>query len=313
MTNISGNVIEISNISKFYPAKLSRHKAVAALVNVSLGIREGEIFSLLGPNGAGKTTLVKILLGITLPSHGTATVLGLNPGDGVAKAQIGFLPEDFVLPAHLRVREVLTLWGGFYLAPQDLKNRIPKVLEEFRIAARADSRIKTLSKGMLQRACLAQALIHKPRLLFLDEPTDGLDPVGRREIRELLLNLKEEGVTIFLNSHLLSEVEKISDRVGILKDGKVLAVSSLPELTASKGGYVISVSGSAIEEWCKKEGFVPVKEGNLWNISVSGPAERDRAVRILSSAGMHIEGITSSKSDLEEAFISIINAADDPA
>lgn len=259
-TNLSGNLIEMNNISKFYPAKLSRYKGTAALVNVTLTIREGEIFSLLGPNGAGKTTLVKILLGITHPSNGAATIFGLNPGDSAAKAHIGFLPENFVLPAHLRVKDVLTLWGGFYhLAPQDLVERVRHVLEEVGMTAAAESRIKTLSKGMLQRVCLAQALVHKPRLLFLDEPTDGLDPVGRREVRELLVNLKREGVTIFLNSHLLSEVERISDRVGILKDGKILAVSTLAELTASKGGYSISVSGNAVEEWCEKKGFVDRK------------------------------------------------------
>lgn len=303
-------MIEINNISKFYSARLSRHKAVAALVNVTLHVREGEIFSLLGPNGAGKTTLVKILLGITLPSGGTAKVMGVNPGEADAKAQIGFLPENFILPGHLRVREVLTLWGAFYaLDPLDLKERVQHVIESVGIAPRADSRIKTLSKGMLQRVCLAQALVHTPRLLFLDEPTDGLDPVGRREIRELLVNLKSQGVTIFLNSHLLSEVEKISDRVGILKDGKILAVSPLSELTASKGGYVISVSGLEIEEWSQREGLAATREGALWNISVTNPDERDRAVRSLSSAGMHIESVKSTQSDLEDVFISIINAA----
>ena len=190
---------------------------IHALNGVSLTVQRGEIFGLLGQNGAGKTTLIKILLGITKKTDGQALLLDHPAGTASVRRRVGYLPEDHRFPDYHTGASLLNFYGALLGVPAGVRRkRIPEVLETVGLKGRMHYKIRTYSKGMKQRVGIAQALLHEPDVIFLDEPTDGVDPVGRREIRDLMQSLKEEGKTIFLNSHLLSEVEQICDRVAIL-------------------------------------------------------------------------------------------------
>ena len=183
----------------------------------------GEIFGLLGQNGAGKTTLIKILLGILSPTEGRASMFGQPVGKVSIRRQVGYLPEDHRFPDYHTGYSLLDFYGTLLEMPASKRReRIPQVLEQVDISDRMHSKIRTYSKGMKQRVCVAQAIFHDPGVLFLDEPTDGVDPVGRSKIRAILARLKGQGKTIFINSHLLSEVELICDRVGILQRGEMI-------------------------------------------------------------------------------------------
>ena len=201
--------IETSSLRKQYGA-------LTAVDGIDLQVDAGEVFGFLGPNGAGKTTTVKMLLGLVAPSAGEARVLGCRPGDPAAMRRIGFLPEHFRFPPWLTAYNFLDTHGQLYgMTASQRRTRIPELLERVGLGGRARSRLGEFSKGMQQRVGLAQALLNEPALVFLDEPTSGLDPVGRYEVREIIRELRQRGVTVFLNSHYLSEVEVTCDRVAI--------------------------------------------------------------------------------------------------
>src|SRR5687767_5048860 len=195
--------IEVSSLKKTYFTRFSG-KPIQALAGIDFRVEQGEVFGLLGPNGAGKTTAVKILLNLTHPTSGTATLRGIPVGNPESRREVGYLPEGHRFPGYLTARETLSIFGRMSgVDPRDLKQRIPVLLERLNIAQWADVRVKKFSKGMTQRLGLAAALVHEPKVLLLDEPTDGVDPVGRREIRDLLKEEVQRGAAIFLNSHLL--------------------------------------------------------------------------------------------------------------
>jgi ABC-2 type transport system ATP-binding protein len=194
-----------------------------AVRDLTISVRRGEVFGFLGPNGAGKSTSIKMLLGLVRPTSGTGTLLGAALGDVMVRRRIGFLPEDFRFYEWLSAAELLGLHGRLAgLTPQQLRSRVPEVLETVGMSAHATRRLRGFSKGMLQRLGLAQALLHEPELIFLDEPTSGLDPMGRRMVRDVIRAQRERGVTVFLNSHLLSEIEVTCDRVAFIKDGAIV-------------------------------------------------------------------------------------------
>jgi ABC-2 type transport system ATP-binding protein len=202
-----------------------------AVEDLSLEVRAGEVFGVLGPNGAGKTTTVKMLLGLTYPTSGQATLLGKPLGSLEARRYLGFLPELFRFHDWMTGRELLRFHGQLCGMPAStLQRRIPEVLELVGLLGRENERIKGYSKGMQQRIGLAQALLNHPKVVFLDEPTSALDPIGRREVREIIRHLKADGTTIFLNSHLLSEVELTCDRVAFVDKGRVVRSGALKEL-----------------------------------------------------------------------------------
>lgn len=202
-----------------------------AVSDLTLQVRRGEIFGFLGPNGAGKTTSVKMLLGLIRPTSGRANLLGKQLGDRLARAKIGFLPEHFRFHEWLQASEFLALHGRLYgLSHTQLTQIIPDLLELVGLAHRAETKLSAFSKGMLQRIGLAQALLNSPELVFLDEPTSGLDPLGRRLVRDIISNLREEGTTVFLNSHLLGEVELTCDRVAFIREGQIVRVATMKEL-----------------------------------------------------------------------------------
>jgi ABC-2 type transport system ATP-binding protein len=219
-------------------------RPVRALQGIDLRVPRGSVFGLLGPNGAGKTTLVKILLGIAFPSGGRASVLGRTPGDVRAKARIGYLPENHRYPAHLTGAQVLHHFGRLSAIREPARSqRVDGLLRRVRMEEWGTTRSIKYSKGMMQRLGMAQAVLNEPDLLILDEPTDGVDPIGRHELRDLVLEQKERGATIFLNSHLLSEVERLCDRVAILKEGRLVRQGTLDELTRRTETHEIELRG----------------------------------------------------------------------
>ena len=234
-------VVTVENLEKHY-GKLH------ALGGVSLRVEPGTLFGLLGQNGAGKTTLIKILLGLVAPTAGSATLLGAPVGTVAVRREVGYLPEDHRLPEYHTGPSLLHFYGALQGMPRrERLVRIPYLLELLGLKGREKLRVRGYSKGMKQRLGLAQALMHKPRVLFLDEPTDGVDPVGRRQIRELLLEEQRNGVTVFVNSHLLGEVEQLCDRVAILKNGLLVLQGTVAELTRSKGSWLVAFEQSPPE------------------------------------------------------------------
>ena len=222
-------VIKIENLTKIY--KLSGKREVIGLLNFNLEVKEGEIFGLLGPNGSGKTTLFKTILGLIFPTKGKVKILGKDVADVEVKKEIGFLPENPYYYEYLTGPELLNFYGDIFDLPENMKKkRSDELLSTVGLAKAKHMALGNYSKGMLERIGFACALLNDPKLLILDEPTTGLDPIGGRESRNLLMKLKSEGKTILLSSHFLSEAEKICDRIGILHQGKLLVVGELKKL-----------------------------------------------------------------------------------
>jgi ABC-2 type transport system ATP-binding protein len=239
----SGNgqyTIDLHRVEKMYRGK------VHALRGVEMQVHPGEVFGLLGPNGAGKSTLVKIMMTVVRPTRAGGTILGHPIGHKATLGRIGYLPEHHKLPAYLTGRQVLEHFAALArVGRRDRRTRAAELLEVVGMADWAKKKVGAYSKGMQQRIGLAQALMNDPTLVVLDEPTDGVDPVGRREIRDVLIRLRDEGRTIFLNSHLLSELEMVCDRVAILVQGKVVMQGTLDELTAHSRRYEVVIEGAA--------------------------------------------------------------------
>jgi ABC-2 type transport system ATP-binding protein len=238
--------IETAELKKSYRTGFWLTRKVASLKSCTLQVFQGETFGLLGPNGAGKTTLLKTLLGIVRPSGGRGWVMGQPLGDRSVKQRVGYLPENPYFYDYLTGWELLQFTAGlFQVSRSQRRQRIPELLDLVGLAQSAAKRkqLRHYSKGMLQRIGLAQALINDPELVFLDEPMSGLDPMGRYQIREIILSLKDQGKTIFFNSHILSDVELICDRVGILAEGELICIGSLQELLGTAEGYEVRVRG----------------------------------------------------------------------
>jgi len=230
--------IDLKDVQKVYRGK------VHALRGVAMHVRKGEVFGLLGPNGAGKSTLVKIIMTVVRPTSVSGTVLGAAVGDKPTLARIGYLPENHRFPRYLTGRQVLDLFSALSGLPRRGRlSRADELLNIVGMSGWADRKIGMYSKGMMQRIGLAQAMMHNPDLILLDEPTDGVDPVGRKEIRDVLLRLKQQGVSVLINSHLLSELEMISDRVAIIVNGTVARQGTLEELALGRGHFEVQIQG----------------------------------------------------------------------
>lgn len=239
-TRSSGDVvIDLAYVDKTYPAGMFK-KGVHALRGIQMQVQRGSVFGLLGPNGAGKSTLVKILMTVIRPSRCEGTFLGSHVGDKSRLRDVGYLPEHHRFPEYLTASQVLDTFGALANVPRRTRvRRSAELLELVGLRDWHDKRVKSFSKGMRQRLGIANALIADPNLVVLDEPTDGVDPVGRKDIREVLLTLRDQGKTVFLNSHLLSELEMVCDRVAILVQGKVFSQGTIEDLTRESRRYEI--------------------------------------------------------------------------
>ncbi|OUL31260.1 ABC transporter ATP-binding protein [Nostoc sp. 106C] len=298
-------VVLTSELRKVYRTGFWMHQKVLSLKSCSLTVYQGETFGLLGPNGAGKTTLLKLLLGIIRPTSGRGLLLGKPLGDRSVKQYIGYLPENPYLYDYLTGWEFLQLAAGLFQIPYSVqRQRIPQLLELVGLS-QADARKKQMrrySKGMLQRVGMAQALINDPELIFLDEPMSGLDPVGRYQMREIILKLKAAGKTIFFNSHILSEVEQLCDRVAILAQGELICTGSFHELLGSSSTYHIKGLGGDeefLQQWMPTIVFKP-------DSSWQGTLQQENYYDFLASLrlmGGQVIAMNLSRISLEEFFI----------
>jgi len=289
-------------------------RPVRALQGIDLRVPRGSVFGLLGPNGAGKTTLVKILLGIAFASGGRASVLGRPPGDVGAKARIGYLPENHRYPAHLTGGQVLDYFGRLSAIREPGRSqRVAELLRRVRMEEWSSTRSVKYSKGMMQRLGMAQAVLNEPELLILDEPTDGVDPIGRHELRDLVLEQKERGATIFLNSHLLSEVERLCDRVAIMKEGRLVRQGTIDDLTRRTEAHEIELRGierTAFDTLLAAVGgphtVEDAGEGG-YRLELSGDeAELNRVIDSVRAAGASIVAIKPRKDSLEDVFVKVV-------
>src|SRR6185437_6193861 len=231
--------IEILGLEKTYSVGFWRKRPKRALHPLHLAIEDGEIFGFLGPNGAGKTTTLKMLMGLVFPSGGGARILGMDLDDPRMKAQIGFLPEQPYFYDYLTARELLTYYGQLSgVDSRQLPRKVDSTLERVGLRDATDVQLRKFSKGMLQRAGIAQAILHDPKVVFLDEPMSGLDPMGRREVRSLIEQLKAEGKTVFFSTHILSDAEALCDRVAVINLGQLRGVGAVAELTSGVRGKV---------------------------------------------------------------------------
>jgi ABC-2 type transport system ATP-binding protein len=272
------------------------------------------VFGLLGPNGAGKTTTVKILLGLTRPTSGTARLFGRLSSDPESRRRVGYLPEGHRFPGYLTARQTLSLFGRMSgVAPAVLRARIPALLERVRLAGWTDVRVKKFSKGMTQRLGLAAALVHEPDVLLLDEPTDGVDPVGRREIRDLLQAEAAQGRSILLNSHLLSEVERMCGRVAVLRSGRVVAQGRIEDLTASSTRYRLVATGvdEALMAAYRDSGGSIERVNGHFDLMVRDLDHLNALVDRLRAAGARLQELSPVKSSLEDVFVGLVRG-DEP-
>jgi ABC-2 type transport system ATP-binding protein len=292
-------VVETLRLTKRYRGKL-------ALDAVDLTVDEGEVFGLLGPNGAGKTTAVKLLLGLVSPSSGEARLLGVAAGDPEARRRVGYLPELFRYPRWLTGREVLRLHARLAgLDPAGWDEQVAAALATADLAERADDRVATYSKGMQQRLGLAVALLGEPRLVILDEPSTALDPLGRHELRGIVRGLREQGTSVVLNSHQLSEVEQVCDRVAILDHGRLLAVGSLHDLL-SPGGVRIRATGIDAE---RLSAFGEAALDGPWLVIRGLGEERvPELVEAVIGAGGRVYGVEMLQPSLEDRFRAIVGS-----
>ena len=225
--------IEIDGLTKDYALGFWRKRMRRSLDNLSLRVEDGEIFGFLGPNGAGKTTTLKLLMGLIFPTAGTARIRGKSIDDVAMHREIGYLPEQPYFYDYLTARELLDYYARFFgFAAADRRERVARFLELVGLTTAADVQLRKFSKGMLQRAGIAQAILHDPKVVFLDEPMSGLDPIGRREVRDIILNLKNQGRTVFFSTHILSDAEMLCDRVAVLVDGKLQGVGAPSEIVS---------------------------------------------------------------------------------
>ena len=288
-----------------------RYRGVDALKGVSIGVAQGEVYGLLGQNGAGKTTLIKILLGIVTPTVGGAALLDRPAGDAVTRRRVGYLPEDHRFPEYHTGWSLLNLFGSLHGVPTaERRRRIPGALERVGLGERMHSKIRTYSKGMKQRLGIAQALFHKPEVVFLDEPTDGVDPLGRREIRAILQELKAAGVTVFINSHLLSEVELICDRVAIMDRGRLAREGTIDELTEQQNVYVVGLADGQEfpADVVRAAGYQVRPAGAYWEITLSDGHGIDAVVDLLRGRGLGVRHLVEKRQSLEETFFQTVGA-----
>lgn len=305
------NVITTKNLSKEYSAKSFSKEKILALSNFSFEVQSGEIFGLLGPNGAGKTTLIKILLGITFPTSGDIKIFDKDISNQSYKKKVGYLPESHKFPNYLTGEQVLHFFGKLSgLSSKDVKKKSDEYLKLVDMEKWRKTKIKKYSKGMLQRLGLAQAMLNQPELIFLDEPTDGVDPIGRKEIRDILNNLKQQGTTIFLNSHLLSEVELICDRVAILNKGILIKSGRVDDITAISDNYIFTTT--ELDESIINKLLVgfkcTIKSKTEFYFNSNSVEELNRLIDFLRQNNIFIHGISREKNTLEDMFINLIGS-----
>ncbi|MEL6328738.1 MAG: ABC transporter ATP-binding protein [Planctomycetota bacterium] len=311
MTTVDGHAIELSGLSKTFGRR------VRALRGVDLTVRRGEVFGLLGPNGAGKSTLLKILMTVIRRSGGRGTLLGRPIGTKSALRGVGYLPEHHRFPSYLTGRQLVDYSGSLAgIGRGERRRRTESLLEMVGMKDWATTRLRQYSKGMKQRVGLAQALVNDPAIVLLDEPTDGVDPVGRREIRDICARLRDEGRTVFINSHLLSELEMVCDRLAILVKGEVDRQGTLDELVAGQIRYDIELAvepdkaGAFFDLVAPGErlesGETIERTGSTLRLGTTEPDVVQPILRGLVERGATVRAVRPSRPSLEDLFIQAV-------
>jgi len=301
---MNGPAVEIEYLRK-------RYGGFEALAGVSLSVPRGSVFGLLGPNGAGKSTMIKSLLTIIRPTECRGRMLGMPIGHRATLGKVGYLPEHARFAEYLTGREVIAYSAGMTGVPvRETRGRVDRLLETVGMKAWGEKKLGTYSKGMRQRIGLAQALVNEPEIVFLDEPTDGVDPEGRIDIRKMIEGMKAEGRTVFVNSHLLGEVEQVADQVAILSHGKVIRSGSVAELTGTGKHFEIRTLGpvpSVLREKLEAAGLQVA--GDKVGVPAKDAGEVQSVIDALRAAGVVIRELKESRQTLEELFLSAVQGA----
>lgn len=320
MLNPDAPAIKVQGLRKVYKTGLFRTNKFQSLAGVQLEVNRGEVFGLLGPNGAGKTTLIKILLGIIRPTGGQANVLGEAAGSKEARKQIGYLPENLNFASHQTATRVMQFYGRLSRMDEGrIRKRSGELIELVGLKGRDRELVTRYSKGMRQRLGLAQAMLHDPDLLILDEPTDGLDPVGRSQIRQLITLLRDQGKTVFLNSHILQEVELVCDRVAILVAGQLRGVGRPRDLSDQFHGQLgesvtleLGGTGNGLSDIAGRlEGKLDCLPNERWVmvVPVRSQADVDSLIDAVRAQSASIIRLERKRPSLEEVFLSMVGSA----
>ena len=302
------SIIEIDNLTKDYEVGFWRKRKVRALDGLTLTVEQGQILGFLGANGAGKTTTLKLLMRLIFPTGGTARILGHDIADVSMHARIGYLPENPYFYDYLTAREFLNYCGELFgLDSQTRKRRTEELLSRVNLETQSWNRqLRKFSKGMLQRVGLAQALVNDPEIVFLDEPMSGLDPVGRREVRDLIASLRTQGKTVFMCSHILSDIEVLCDSVAILKNGRLAHAGSLNELRARETSLIEIIASGADEAVVKQQlgsGASVTTTASGLRIEVSDEREVDAVISAVRKANGKLVSVQPVRQSLEELFL----------
>jgi ABC-2 type transport system ATP-binding protein len=303
--------IEILGLEKTYTVGFWRKKPKYALRPLNLTVEDGEVFGFLGANGAGKTTTLKLLMGLIFPTAGSARILGMEVDDPRMKAQIGFLPEQPYFYDYLTARELLEYYGQLSgMDPKQRSRKVDEVLQRVGLPEVGSVQLRKFSKGMLQRVGIAQAILHDPKVVFLDEPMSGLDPMGRREVRDLIAQLKHEGKTVFFSTHILSDAETLCDRVGIIHQGELRGVGIVADLTSSVHGKVEVVwQGTTVPASLRALGAECHVTGDTVR-AVLSEANQDTALEALRRERLRLISVTPVRNSLEDYFIQKLRPAE---
>ena len=302
---MADSLIQAQNLAKVFRQGFWM-RLVEAVRGISFTVHEGDIFGFLGPNGAGKTTTIKMLTGLIAPTGGSATVFGDRVPSPRAMAKLGFLPENPYVYPYLTPTEFVEMCARISgVRSRHVRERTRVVLDQVGILYAADRPVRRLSKGMLQRTGLAAALVSDPELLILDEPMSGLDPVGRKEVRDLIFDERAKGRTIFFSTHILSDVETLCDRVTILRKGKVVVEGALADLlrtSAQQSDIVLRGAGEAFEVWCRERGYEPSRAGGRFVVRVPS-ADLTRALRRAIDDDLEVVQVLTRQETLEDLFV----------
>jgi ABC-2 type transport system ATP-binding protein len=309
------DAIKTEGLTKHYKVGFWRPRPYVALDSLSLSVAQGEVFGFLGPNGAGKTTTLKLLMQLIYPDSGTAEILGRPVGDVAVRRRIGFLPENPYFYDNLSAEELLVYFARMFgYSVREGRQRASRLLDEVGIGAERRFQLRKFSKGMVQRVGIAQALINEPEVVFLDEPMSGLDPLGRRDVRELILQLRDRGCTVFFSSHVLSDAEALCSRVAILAKGRLAALGSLDELTSiGSRGWELVVSGLKSDVMARLMPRItrstPLGD-NRFSLELPPSTVPEHLIAELVTGGARVVSLNPLRGTLEDVFVEQVRATE---